>query len=53
MKVPEPVIVNLLRTPKMIPNSGEIDSSESILGSINVYKYGLWMSRSFRHKAWI
>jgi hypothetical protein len=53
MKVPYPVFVNFLRIPLIDFQPGGIDYSKSILGPINVYKYGLWMHRSFRHKVQI
>jgi hypothetical protein len=45
--LPEPVFVNLSRRPGIYSQSGRIDSTVNrFLGSLNVYKYGLWC---FRH----
>ncbi len=38
---PEPVYANHLRSPEIDSRPGGINSSESIPGSLNVYKYGL------------
>jgi hypothetical protein len=53
MKVPDPVFVNFLRIPLIDFQPGGIDYSKSILSPINVYKFKLWMHRSFWHKVQI
>jgi hypothetical protein len=42
LQASEPVYVEILRSPGSIPSLTESIPLNRVLGSINVYKYGLW-----------
>jgi hypothetical protein len=48
----EPEFANLLMSPGIDSQHGEIDSLEPILSSLNVNKFGLWTGTAVGNKHW-